>query len=118
MAKQERVSTDSAEEKRQELRRSINENESAFAAVKFRKTVLALCLLEEAPSLYGLDRDLREEVSKFKGERLHKLKEGLYDIFAKAGKTTSDEVLKSQIRTLILEHLAAKPRAGRRRKAS
>jgi hypothetical protein len=118
MGKQERVSAGSAEEKWQELRKSVKESEALFQEAKVRKSIMAFCLFEEVPSLYGLDRDLREEVSKFKGERLHKLKEGLYDIFAKAGKTTSDEVLKSRIRTLILEHLAAKPRIGRRKKVS
>jgi len=103
----------SAEETRHELRRLAKEIESALADVRFRKSVHAFRLLEEAPALYGLEHDLVEAVTSLKGERLHKLQEALYDLFAKAGKSASDEALKTRIRNLFLQHLAAKPRRGR-----
>ncbi len=83
-----------------------------------RKSVLAYRLLEEVPSLYGLESGLLEEVIKLKGERLHRLKEDLYDLFAKAGKITSDQILRNRIRNLILQHLAEKPRSGRSKRDS
>jgi hypothetical protein len=118
MRKQAQNSGDSAEEKKQELRRLAKDVESALSEATLRKSVLAFRLLEEVPPLYGIEGGLLEEVIKLKGERRHRLKEGLYDLFAKVGKSTSDEVLRSRIRNLILQHLAAKPRSGRRKKDS
>jgi len=75
----------SAEERRHELRTLAKEIESALAEVRFRKSVHAYRLMEEAPSLYGLERDLVVAVASLKGQRLHRLQEALYDLFAKGG---------------------------------
>jgi hypothetical protein len=113
MGKPARDSEPSAEERRHELRSLAKEIESAVSQARFRKSVHAFRLLEEAPALYGLGRDLLEAVSKLKGERLHSLQEALYDLFAKAGRSTSDDVLRNKIQNLFLEHLAVKSKSGR-----
>jgi hypothetical protein len=113
MGKPARDSGVSAEERRHELRRLAKEIESALSDARFRKSVHAFRLLEEGPALYGLERDLVEAVTNLKGERLHRLQEALYDLFAKVGRSTSDEILRNKIRDLFLKHLAAKPRSGR-----
>jgi hypothetical protein len=109
-------SSASAEETRHQLRTLTKEIESALSEARFRKAVHAFRLLTEAPALYGLERDLLEAATNLKGERLQRLQEALYDLFAKAGKSTPDEVLRNRMRKLFLERLAEKPKSGRPKK--
>jgi hypothetical protein len=113
MGKPARDSEPSVEERRHELRSLAKEIESVLSEAKFGKSVHAYRLLEEAPASYGIGTDLIEAVANLKGERHHRLEEALYDLFAKAGKSTSDDVLRNRIQNLFLEHLAVKTKGGR-----
>lgn len=59
--------------------------------------------------------DMALEVAQIKGETLQRLREALFELFAKAGKRTSDEVLKVRILDLLTRFVAERPTGGRRR---
>ena len=67
-------------------------------------------------SAFGLERDLVRDANKLQGDTRFKLTEALFKLFATSGKKTPDEVLRQRVEKLIAEHVAARPRGGRRKK--
>ncbi|MFC1835412.1 hypothetical protein ACFL2Q_11865 [Thermodesulfobacteriota bacterium] len=105
-----------AEERKAELRRITKEIESQVADMLVRKNMVSIFVLEEILELYPLDESLVEKVGKLKGVRFHQLRQKVFELLAKTGKTVSDEVVSKRISELIERHLASMPRGGRPRK--
>ena len=108
---------ESAEERKGELRRKTKEIENQVSEALFRKSTFSVVLLEEILELYPLEASLIQKVRNLQGAGLHQMRLKLFELFAKTGKTVSDEVLSKRISELILKHLASMPRGGRPRKA-
>lgn len=118
MEKKPQDSEKSADEVKREFRTMAREIESALLHATVRRSVFAMALLEEIPSLYELDSSLIGEVSKIKGEQLERLRKDLFRVFAQAGLRTPDEVLKVRIQDLLAKHVADRPKGGRKKKGS
>ncbi len=97
-------------------RNMAREFDSALLAAQWRQRMFAWHLLEEVLSAFSLDRNLESEVDKLQGETRLKLTHALFGLFVKAGKKVSDEVLRRRVEKLLAEHVAARPRGGRRKK--
>ena len=97
-------------------RKMARDVDAALQDAEVRKRMLAWTLLEEVLSAFGLERDLVREADKLQGETRFRLTEALFKLFAKAGKKTPDDVLKQRVEKLLAEHVAARPRGGRRKK--
>jgi hypothetical protein len=114
----ERNFKESPDESWETYRKMARDIDSALHDAEVRKRMLAWTLLEEVLSAFGLECDLVREADKLQGEPRFKLTEALFKLFAKAGKKTPDEVLKQRVEKLLAEHVAARPRGGRRKKVS
>jgi hypothetical protein len=105
--------TQSAENKKAELRRMTKEIESQVSDALVRRSTFSWALLDQVLELYPLDAELIRKVRKLQGEGLHQLRLKLFDLFAKTGQRVSDEVLCERMSELMVKHLASVPRGGR-----
>ncbi len=98
-----------------ELRGVAREIEDARKLAEVRRSTLGMGLLEESLSALDFSQDVVASIEKLQGERLYKLRQDLFDVFAKAGKQITEESFEQRVRYLLVRYATPEKRPRKKR---